>query len=1141
MARKHCKGFRIYGKIVAKKTGKGIPGLIVEALDKDYHTDDRLGSVITDKRGRFEILYCQDDFQDLFCDRKPDIYLRIKDKAGKLLLTTEEKVRYEGGRTEAFSIAIEFEGDNGGDVAKKTALKIALLDPQRKLVAKEGKVTLKPVEKGKPDYSLTYNEYIRRYMAEDVEAGTYMLTATAPGGLGTEEKINVGLAGGRISVMVGQKDMPFYYQNGKRVYFESPPQLVAIRFERGQSPAATKSLESLPILKELGAVPKRDLPFQEDLTDINVYAIKKDLSDKTLKTMRDEVLRVRGVRDVMVPESLGKNGLIFFTSEIIVKFKPQVSKQQTLALFKKNELEIVREFSYSPGTYLLYSRSQVGKELLKLANELAESDLTVYAEPNLHYTLEDDLVPTDYLYSTDQWHHPFINAEDAWDITTGDHNITICVHDRGLWIDAAGNPHPDFDTTGMGWTKIHSPWDFQDMNNTTPYHTGNTHGTRCCGVATALQNNGGLGVSGLAPDCRLIPTRRYDSNSTDEQGDAYIWASGFAPDNPDPAFPAPPANPADVIVSSYGSNGLALSGLMKDAFDFITTYGRGGRGCVMIFSAGNSDIDVSAREWASYEKTICVAASDDADVRSIFSATQASNFGDEIDICAPSSGGADSICTTNFVGGGTLPGTAAPGASLDYDDTFGGTSSAAPLVAGLVGLMLSANPDLTWIQVRDILRDTAVIIDAANVDPVGQWLDINGNPSVASGLAPVFSNWYGYGRINALAAVQEAQDLVGVDILTTSDTWIMENASDVGDVPVSAPWWSPDVWVRNLSPAADDPLHVLEHQSPIRGQDNWIYINVRNRGDEDSSDVYARVLITRWAGTQYIYPDDFQPEVNPSEMPGVPMTNGSYFIDEIHIPSIPAHGMVTVNTTWPMDLIPPASVTVDGITYSWADSCLLVEVSPHDGPPPTGINTWDNNNLCQKNITIVDAADDDYTLAFMAGNHLELAEMVNLRIERKHLPAQVKLYVDYVKPDLTKRVMNLLERGFDKRIGALQVCDLTFLEDTKAELQCARGDCDQVVAIRKGTRLSVPCCPCDDQPINYLLKPARFYDKTIFELPVAHRALAPLPRGKGEYQMVALRMEGLKNLDKGEYRIDVYQEGLNGKPHGMVNFILRKR
>jgi hypothetical protein len=81
----------------------------------------------------------------------------------------------------------------------------------------------------------------------------------------------------------------------------------------------------------------------------------------------------------------------------------------------------------------------------------------------------------------------------------------------------------------------------------------------------------------------------------------------------------------------------------------------------------------------------------------------------------------------------------------------------------------------------------------------------------------------------------------------------------------------------------------------------------------------------------------------------------------------------------------------------------------------------------------------------------------------------------------------------------------------------------------------------DESVQDYTIKPVHYFGKTIFELPVAQRALAPLPRRKGEYQMIALRMEGLKDLDKGEYRIDVYQQDLRGQPQGMVNFIIRKR
>ena len=89
--------------------------------------------------------------------------------------------------------------------------------------------------------------------------------------------------------------------------------------------------------------------------------------------------------------------------------------------------------------------------------------------------------------------------------------------------------------------------------------------------------------------------------------------------------------------------------------------------------------------------------------------------------------------------------------------TFGGTSSATPLCAGVAALVLSANPGLTWREVRDLLRQTADRIDCGNVDPVGAWCDPNGKKKADPGYAGAdYSRWYGFGRINAEKAVSQA-------------------------------------------------------------------------------------------------------------------------------------------------------------------------------------------------------------------------------------------------------------------------------------------------------------------------------------------------------------------------------------------------
>lgn len=97
--------FRIYGQVRGALSRRGLPGLTVQALDKDLCFDDRLGTAITDRDGGFEIRYGRSDFQDFF-DNRPDIYLRVFAPSGDMLHTTERAVRYEAGDTEQFFIEL---------------------------------------------------------------------------------------------------------------------------------------------------------------------------------------------------------------------------------------------------------------------------------------------------------------------------------------------------------------------------------------------------------------------------------------------------------------------------------------------------------------------------------------------------------------------------------------------------------------------------------------------------------------------------------------------------------------------------------------------------------------------------------------------------------------------------------------------------------------------------------------------------------------------------------------------------------------------------------------------------------------------------------------------------------------------------
>ncbi|AYF97286.1 S8 family serine peptidase [Protaetiibacter intestinalis] len=129
---------------------------------------------------------------------------------------------------------------------------------------------------------------------------------------------------------------------------------------------------------------------------------------------------------------------------------------------------------------------------------------------------------------------------------------------------------------------------------------------------------------------------------------------------------------------------------------------------------------------------------------------------------------------------GFASGTAVAFAPRRYRSDFGGTSHATPLTAGVAALMLSANPQLRWDQVGQILRDTAVKIDPTQTDPVGRWTDVNGLVSSDPGYAgPSFSRWFGAGRIDAGAAVSRAactidlvtDELAFTDIPEGEEAW----------------------------------------------------------------------------------------------------------------------------------------------------------------------------------------------------------------------------------------------------------------------------------------------------------------------------------------------------------------------------------
>ena len=267
-----------------------------------------------------------------------------------------------------------------------------------------------------------------------------------------------------------------------------------------------------------------------------------------------------------------------------------------------------------------------------------------------------------------------------------------------------------------------------------------SHGTSVAGVAAATGNNG-MGVTGVAPEASLaglkillgeVPAElniNPDDPSFPEWEDQQ-QAKALSYKNQEIDIYNNSWGPADPL---EGPGPKALAALKESVLK-----GRGGLGNIYVWGAGNGLEDndnVNYDGYANSRYTIAVGAIGADGVQAPYSEPGAAML-----VTAYSDNNAVGITTTaaGFVGD-------KPNSSSQYTNQFGGTSSAAPLVSGVVALMLEANPNLTWRDVQHILATTAVKNDAQDSD----W--------TINGAGYHVNHKYGFGTVDATAAVKAAK------------------------------------------------------------------------------------------------------------------------------------------------------------------------------------------------------------------------------------------------------------------------------------------------------------------------------------------------------------------------------------------------
>lgn len=423
---------------------------------------------------------------------------------------------------------------------------------------------------------------------------------------------------------------------------------------------------------------------------------------------------------------------VVYTENLFVKFDDEEELSACQEVLARYGLTIKRQIEYARNAYFVKAPENTGLEIFDIAERLLNEAAVELCHPELVREVRQRRA------FSEQWHlkqttindqaiDAHANVEAAWELSDGTGTI-IAIIDDGVDID-----HEEFRSSG----KIVAPRDATRQTNDPRPGNQDNHGTSCAGVACA---NGNFGASGVASGAKLMPIRLASGLGSQAEADAFVWAA---------------QNGADAISCSWGppdgrwfdpndplhNQVVPLPDSTRLAMDFAINQGRNGKGCVILFAAGNGNESVDNDGYASYQKVIAVAACNDFGTRSAYS-----DFGNAVWCAFPSNNGKPSqtpgIWTTDRSGKlGYNPGDISQGDTVgNYTNSFGGTSSACPGVAGVAALILARNPNLRWDQVREIMKKSCDRIDQA-----GGNYDANGH-----------SPFYGYGRINARKAVELA-------------------------------------------------------------------------------------------------------------------------------------------------------------------------------------------------------------------------------------------------------------------------------------------------------------------------------------------------------------------------------------------------
>ena len=337
-------------------------------------------------------------------------------------------------------------------------------------------------------------------------------------------------------------------------------------------------------------------------------------------------------------------------------------------------------------------------------------------------TTETALTPGDS-YFNQQWYlytKYGINAPKAWASGKGSSSVVVAVLDTGITLHSDLNPNVllgyDFVSSGSfdsnGDIRDNDPSDPGDYKRNDANSTSSWHGTHVAGLVAATANN--AGVIGVAPGVSILPVRIMGA-SGGSQSDlvaGIIWAAGL-----NEALPN--INPAKVINISMGSAADLPCGTAENPSPTYTAIQEAvAHGVTVVISAGNGDSSNEPKTAATSFPGNCPGVINVGATGVEGAAAYYSNYGPVVDISAPGGDYAEDL-NGNPIGQlegatadsrGMLLSTFNQGIRDPAAETYvfdQGTSMAAPIVAGVVALVLSVKPNLTPAQILQVIQASA--------------------------------------------------------------------------------------------------------------------------------------------------------------------------------------------------------------------------------------------------------------------------------------------------------------------------------------------------------------------------------------------------------------------------------------------------